>query len=576
MLLQVGFQNHNEKHHFLTTPNSLSNPRDKGLFLPSSKIHQLHSDQVQIAFTGRKIPPAKAIFASVAMTPQNPKWKQAISRQIEYIKKRADTRSDFERDFNRILHSEGYERLRFKAQTYVKAHKGVLSDSKIAHVAPPNDMVSTRSTHVSQVADIAERICKELGLNSELAKAIAHGHDIGHSPFGHEGENILRKISTEAGLEPFWHEKNSLNMVDNLVTLKNKEGKSKNLNLTYAVRDGIILHCGEVDQNGIKPRNEVIDLMSMKKASETQPFTWEGCVVKIADKIAYIGRDIEDAQRLGILDENNQKDLQKIIKKHIPGFKKEVNNSSLIDLFINDIVANSSPEKGIGFSKPVFDAMKDIKNYNYKNIYHTEALHPPAEYFNTVLRTTFNTYDNLYKGENTLQELDRHSNLPTKHFKEWLVKYTDNDEKPKDLKNKTTYDINDKQQYRQAIVDYMSGMTDDFAVDTYKQINKTEKINKLSELKNQITSSVIDGDYKTYKIAKRTYAKQAIEDFDAAKQAPAMTIQNIPVFSKLGWKILKMAIREHFSSKTPEEKLLNQKTKLLKMEENYKKTHPEI
>ncbi|MDD3419490.1 MAG: HD domain-containing protein [Candidatus Gastranaerophilales bacterium] len=575
MLLQVGFQNHDKKTHFLPTQNSLSKPRGQGSLLTSSKIHPLRSDQVQIAFTGIKTPPAKAIFASVAMTPQNPKWKQAIKRELPVRKKANDPRTDFERDFNRILHSEGYDRLRYKAQTYVKAHKGVLPDAKIAHVAPPNDMVSTRSTHVSQVADIAKRICKKLGLNEELAEAIAHGHDIGHSPFGHEGEHILRRISSDEGLEPFWHEKNSLNMVDNLVTLKNKKGLSKNLNLTYAVRDGIITHCGEVDQNGIKPRNEVIDLMSLKKASETQPFTWEGCIVKISDKIAYIGRDIEDAQRLGILNEGNQKDLQKIIKKHIPKFKNEVNNSSLIDLFIDDIVKNSSIDNGIGFSKPVFEAMKEIKNYNYKNIYHTEALHPPAEYFNTVLRTTFNTYDNLYKGENTLQELDRHANLPTKDFKDWLIKHTDSEQKPKEYKNKIVYDLKDQQQYKKAIIDYMSGMTDDFAVTTYKKISQAEKINKLSELKNQITSSAIYGDYKTYKATKRTYAKQAIEDFDAAKQAPAMTIQNIPVFSKLGWKILKIAIREHFSSKTPEEKLLKQKAKLLKMEELYKKTHPE-
>jgi hypothetical protein len=181
----------------------------------------------------------------------------------------------------------------------------------------------------------------------------------------------------------------------------------------------------------------------------------------------------------------------------------------------------------------------------------------------------------LYKGEDTLQELDRHSNLPAKHFKEWLVKYTKNDEKPKELKNKTVYDISDKQQYKQAIMVYLSGMTDDFAVDTYKQIKKAEKINQLSALKNGMTAAIIDGDYKSYKATKRTYAKQAIEDFAAAKQAPAMTIQNIPIFSKFGWKILKMAIREHFSRKTPEEKLLNQKAKLVKMEELYKKTHPE-
>jgi dGTPase len=526
------------------------------------------NDSIEISFGSIK---SKALFKSVAMTPNNSKWEQAIKRETPLRKKLNDTRTDFERDYNRILHSEGYERLRYKAQTYVKAIKGILPDADISHVAPPNDMVSTRSTHVSQVADISKRICKELGLNVELAEAIAHGHDIGHSPFGHEGEHIFRSLTKENGLETFWHEKNGLNMADNIVTLENNAGRSKNLNLTYAVRDGIITHCGEVDQNGLKPRTEAIDITKLQKASEVHPFTWEACVVKISDKIAYIGRDIEDAQRLGILGKNHQKDLKKIVKKHLPDFKEEVNNSSLINLFVNDIVANSSPKKGIGLSTPVFEVMKDIKKFNYDNIYHAEALHPPGKYFDTVLRTNFNTYDSLYKGENTIQEMDRHPHLPTEHFKQWLIKYTDNDQKPKQFKNKVVYDLKDRQQYKKAIIDYMSGMTDDFAAETYKQIKHAEKIDEISKIKSRSVTAVMNGDFKTYKASKREYAKQAVSDFETAKQAPGMSIKNVPLFSKLGMRMFGIAIKDFFSPKTAEEKILKQKTKLYKMETKYSK-----
>lgn len=103
--------------------------------------------------------------------------------------------------------------------------------------------------------------------------------------------------------EKFWHERNGLRFVDSIELLEDNYRKYKNLGLTYAVRDGIISHCGEVDENGLKPRSEKIDLSEFKQSGQFQPATWEGCVVKISDKIAYIGRDIEDATKLGFIDE---------------------------------------------------------------------------------------------------------------------------------------------------------------------------------------------------------------------------------------------------------------------------------
>ncbi len=394
-------------------------------------------------------------FKNEAMTPKNPKWNYAITRfsPLEYRKN--DIRTEFERDRNRIMHSEGFDRLRFKAQVFP---------------TPENDMISTRSSHVQQVTDIARNISRKLGLNEDLTEAIALGHDIGHSPFGHDGEKTLKQICKNNSLAPFWHEKNGLKMVDKILTLKNTKGEENNLGLTYAVRDGIINHCGEIDENFIKPRNDFINLSLLKKPGQVQPFSWEGIVVKVSDKIAYLGRDIEDAAKIGIFTQKNQKELQTIMKKHIPDFEGSVNNTVLISTFVTDLVKNSSPKKGIGFSKPVFDLMNDIKKYNYENIYFVKGAKAiPQEQCDRILGTIFNNYTAMYRGKDTLKFLDKASqdNKYIKNFRNWIVKYTNNDERPKEFKNTIIYDITNYKDYKQAVVDYISGMTDKYAIKTY-------------------------------------------------------------------------------------------------------------
>ena len=110
--------------------------------------------------------------------------------------------------------------------------------------------------HVAHVESISYTIAKELGLNVELTKAISIGHDLGHAPFGHQGESIISNLANKYLNNSFWHEKNGLRVVDKLELLEDNTGNYTNLNLTYAVRDGIICHCGEVDENGIIPRKE--------------------------------------------------------------------------------------------------------------------------------------------------------------------------------------------------------------------------------------------------------------------------------------------------------------------------------
>ena len=256
-------------------------------------------------------------FKDYAITPNNEKWENCIYRVGTLYQKEFEIRSDFERDYNRILNSSAYSRLKHKTQVFY---------------ATTNDHVCTRIEHVNIVASIAKTIARSLGLNVELVEAIAFGHDLGHSPFGHHGERVIAEIMVDEKFpEPFWHEKNSLRMIDYIETLPNYYGEHDNLNLTYAVRDGIVCHCGEVDENALKPRNEFVDLEYMKKG-QYMPYTYEGCVVKISDKLAYIGRDIEDATRYNMFSKKDFATLKQIaqtfIKQKIK--LKQINPTSLI------------------------------------------------------------------------------------------------------------------------------------------------------------------------------------------------------------------------------------------------------
>ena len=401
--------------------------------------------------------PRMQLFKNEAMTENNPKWLNAVSRITPLEDKADDVRTPFERDRNRIMHSDAYDRLRFKTQVYP---------------IPENDMLSTRSSHVIQVVDVARNISKRLGLNEELAEAIAQGHDIGHSPFGHEGEYALRDITKREELPVFWHEKNSLRMVDHLVTLQNSKGYNRNLDLTYAVRDGIINHCGEVDENFIKPRKEFFNLEEITKPAQVQPYTWEGIVVKISDKIAYLGRDIDDAYRIGIYTDKNLKELKQIVKSIKPDFKGEINNSSLMNLFINDIVQNSSPLKGIGFSSPVAKIMEAVKVYNTDNIYFKDEIKGLSrKEIAKIVETIYSRYDLMYKGKDTIDYLDKSRNPYVKSFRSWLIARSDNPYKSQNDINEVVYDLSSQKDYKQAIIDYISGMTDKFAIKTYNSFN---------------------------------------------------------------------------------------------------------
>ena len=375
-------------------------------------------------------------FKEYSATPNNPNWEKIIKREKEIYKRENDMRSEFERDYTRILHCNAYRRLKHKTQVFF---------------SPENDHVCTRIEHVMHVESVSYTIAKYFGLNTELTKAIATGHDIGHSPFGHAGERILSEISQKEIGENFWHERNGMEYVDKIELLQDMNQNWQNLNLTYAVRDGIISHCGEIDE-------EYINLYDYEYPNQYAPYTWEGCVVKIADKISYLGRDIEDAITLGILDEKLE-ELYKILKQ-----KEVINNTVIINHLIGDLCENSSPEKGLCFSEGTFKMLKEIKEFNYKYIYKAERLKPSARYFNIIINEIYSTIKNNYgkKDKSVNPEV-------IESFEKWLSNYWNLKRNDKN-KNDVIFDMKNERDFCKAIIYYISGMTDNFAIETYNKI----------------------------------------------------------------------------------------------------------
>ena len=390
-------------------------------------------------------------FEKYATNENNPKWQNSIKREKEIYKRKNDIRSEFERDYNRILHCNAYRRMKHKTQVFF---------------SPENDHICTRIEHVMHVESVSYTIAKYLGLNTELTKAIATGHDIGHSPFGHEGERILSQISERDIGEKFWHERNGMEFVDKIELLEDINKNKQNLNLTYAVRDGIISHCGEIDENCLKPREENINLNNYKVPNQYSPYTWEGCVVKISDKISYLGRDIEDAISLGILDEK-LKDLYKILQS-----KEVINNTVIINHLIWDLCENSTPEKGLCFSDETFNLLKEIKDFNYKHIYTARKIKPAIRYFSIVLNEIYFTLKSTYDGKNTAYKMRKLKKMYPEvvgNFQEWLENYW-NQQRKNDNQNDIIVNMDDEKSFSKAIIYYISGMTDNFAIDTDNKI----------------------------------------------------------------------------------------------------------
>ncbi|MFQ9298841.1 MAG: deoxyguanosinetriphosphate triphosphohydrolase family protein [Clostridia bacterium] len=383
----------------------------------------------------------KNLLQKVSANPENPNWNNIIKRQNSLYKRENEIRSEFERDYTRIINSKAYRRLKHKTQVFF---------------SPENDHICTRIEHVTLVESISYTIAKYFGLNTELTKAIATAHDIGHSPFGHQGEKIISELSKDFIQKPFWHEKNGLEFVDKVELLETPEGKIQPLDLTYGVRDGIISHCGEINENGLKPRTEYIDLYEYEHPNQYAPYTWEGCVVKIADKLSYLGRDIEDAITLGILDKK-LKELHEVLKldKDV-----KINNTVILNMFIKDLCENSSLENGLCFSDEKFEMLNNLKEFNYKNIYLSEKTLGSVDYFELVLNKLFWFLSRMNFRDDDMKKI---CPVLADDFNKWLKEFFSLDINHRDI-------IISDNEFLQAVIYYIAGMTDNFAIETYNKI----------------------------------------------------------------------------------------------------------
>ncbi|MBE6555498.1 MAG: HD domain-containing protein [Ruminococcaceae bacterium] len=406
-------------------------------------------------------------FAAYAATPAHPDYRTLTKRSCGALYEHdTETRSPFMRDYTRILHSTAYRRLKHKTQVFFNTE---------------DDHICTRIEHVSHVESVSGSLAEALGLNTELTRAIATGHDLGHAPFGHEGEKILRELSRAHLGEDFWHEQNGVYLADRLELLEDDRRILRNLNLTYAVRDGIISHCGEVDENGLRPRDIAIRPEDFTRAGQYQPATFEGCVVKLADKIAYLGRDIEDALLLGLFSRHEKRELEALATRH--GFAA-INTTVLMHGMINDLLEHSTPEKGLLLSEPYRALMDDVKRFNTDHIYSHPRLAPFCRYAHLVLCELFAALAAHYRGAETPRHLARaidrgQTPLLLRGFLSFLSRYVTcpvpqailTREDAERYQNDKVYgDLGTERQYLLAVRDYLAGMSDGYAVRMFGEL----------------------------------------------------------------------------------------------------------
>lgn len=264
-----------------------------------------------------------------------------------------DFRTEFQRDVHRIIYSQSFRRLRHKAQVFY---------------FPQNDHVSTRMDHVRFVASAARTVARCLGLNEDLAEAIGLAHDIGHAPFGHQGERFLQSIieghsRLKKTMPIFSHEIYGLRVVDYIAK---RDRERPGLNLTWEVRDGIISHCGEDFKTcSLEPVAKKSPLERIRTREQAGvPGTLEGCIVRLIDKIAYAGKDVEDALETGV-----------IKKSQIPAkFKRELGktNGKIIGKFIEDMIRNSCEKDCVAVSPGLGELLHELIDFNGRHIYHSE------------------------------------------------------------------------------------------------------------------------------------------------------------------------------------------------------------
>lgn len=329
-----------------------------------------------------------------------------------------DIRTPFFRDIDRIIYSLSY--LRYIDKTQVFSNNN-------------NDHVSKRIIHVQFVSKIARTIGRMLNLNEDLIEAASLGHDLGHAPFGHLGESILNEICIRENLGYFSHNVQSVRMLMNL------ENNGCGRNITVQVLDAILCHNGEKLQKKYEYKhktkeeflNEYYACYNDKKTlNNLTPMTLEGCVVRICDVIGYVGRDLEDGIRLGlIIEEDIPKEVKDTLGK---------NNRQIINTIVLDIIKNSKDKPYIMMSDKIFHALNILLDFNYHNIYYMACTKEEVENYKNMFNSLYQFYLNEIDSKN------KNSDIYT-HFL-----------------NGMSYDYITKTSSKRIVIDYISGMTDDY------------------------------------------------------------------------------------------------------------------
>lgn len=335
-----------------------------------------------------------------------------------------DIRSDFFRDIDRIIYSLSYTRYIDKTQVYSLSN---------------NDNISRRMTHVQLVSKVARTIGRALALNEDLIEAAALGHDLGHVPFGHVGESILNKISLENNEGYFNH---NIQSVRNLMVLENN-GQGKNL--TIQVLDAIMCHNGEVTKQKFKPKVKSSQqfLQEYSESYHNQlvvehliPMTLEGCVVRISDIIAYVGRDIEDATMMNLFQKEQ-------LPSHITALVGS-NNREIVHNFIMDVIKNSLDKDYIKMSLPFFKTLTELKKFNYQEIYLRANTPKQLKKYEKIFRLVFTKCCADIKNDNQTAQIYQ------VFLKGMHPSYRQNNS------------------IARIVLDYMAGMTDDYLISEYQ------------------------------------------------------------------------------------------------------------
>ena len=342
--------------------------------------------------------------------------KNAV-RCIDERKIQTGYRQAFSVDVDRILHSSAYARYIDKTQVFYLIK---------------NDHITHRVLHVQLVSKIARTIGRFLGLNEDLIEAISLGHDIGHTPFGHDGERILSDICKKHGIGYFRHNVQSIQFLDKV------ERNGVGWNLCLQILDGILCHDGEIHNKELKPEREKSfeklekEVAAKKEDPDTLliPMTLEGCVVRMTDTISYIGRDIEDAIRLDMI---KRSDLPKKSVKYLGD-----SNGTIVFNLVTDMIENSFKNIYVTFSPEISDALKMLKEFNFKHIYMNPKIKKHLGTIKKLFEMLFEKYLNDLENEN-------HSSVIfTRFLKDMSESYLNNHSK------------------EEMVRDFVSGMTDQY------------------------------------------------------------------------------------------------------------------